>query len=79
MCRSIEWLDHDTIEDRVEEPALERDQEQPSARAPRSSDPGGASRSSVPIEGLFEAMEVVEDVRRAQKLKKSEAGVPRKV
>src|SRR5438552_623718 len=39
--RAMEWLDHGTIEERVEEPALERDQVQPAARAPRSSDLGG--------------------------------------
>src|SRR5437867_4357601 len=79
VCRSMEWLDHATIEDRVEKPALERDQVQPSARAPRSSSPGATRWSRVRIEGLLETVQVVEDVRRAQELEESEAGVPREV
>src|SRR5262252_10646489 len=76
--RAIERLDHGTIEDRIEESAFERDQEQPAAHALRPSESSAAAlrQHGVPIAGFFQAVQIVEDIGRAQELEQSEARVP---
>ena len=71
-CKSSKGLDHGTVEDAVEESTFERDQEQPPARSVRSHDFEVASirRRMIP-DSVFDAVQIVEDVRLAQELQQS--------
>src|SRR5436190_4758768 len=74
---SGERVNHDAIERAVKESAFERDQEQAPADTTgcHRFEKTAASRRAV-ADGVFHAVEIVEDVRRAQKLQQSKRGMP---
>src|SRR5213593_5185662 len=75
-CDSHEWLDQHTIDDAVEEPPLKRDQIQKATHAVWSQRVEISSTSRRPFaDRVFQPMQIVKDVRRAQKLQESKAGV----
>src|SRR6185503_6883335 len=73
---AVKGLDHDAIQGAVQKSAFKREQEQAMTCAIRRQHcPAATASRGVVTHRLFEAVQIVEDVGRAQELQQSEAGV----
>ena len=70
-----EWVDDDPVQDAVEESAFERDQKQAATAVTPASALEAAAADDAIADGVLDAVQIVEDVRRAQELQQSKAGV----
>src|SRR5438132_9130235 len=79
-CDSHEWLDHDTIDDAVEESPFKRNQIQSATHAVWRQHLEIPASFRWPLaHRAFNSVQIMKDVRRAQELQQSKAGVSGKM